>query len=111
MQYLSSKREGFRVNNAFIEGNSLFKPTNYTISVSGNVQKYNTTRRKIEIKREIRDRFSILKENSNNVLYLMEHHADLHELLERILQIKHETGELPLLMHFRKEKTKEINLL
>ena len=100
---LLNKRGAFRTRDISINRNSFFKPADYTISVSGTVQKYNTTRRKIEIKKEIRERFPILKDNFSEVAYIMEHHAELHELLERILQIKSETGELPALIRFRKQ--------
>ena len=102
MHNLENKRGSFCIKRALLGKNDYFKPTNYTISVSGIVQKYNTTRRKIEIKREIRDRFPILKDNTVELAYVMEHHTELHELLERILQIRGETGELPTILSFRK---------
>ncbi len=109
MYNLASKRGRFSVRGVLLERNSYFKPTNYTVFVSGIVQKCNTTRRKIEIKREIRDRFPILKDNNIEIAYIMEHHAELHELLERILQIRSETGELPTILSFRRflEEEKE----
>ncbi|MBI4154830.1 hypothetical protein HY498_01950 [Candidatus Woesearchaeota archaeon] len=102
--YKINKREEFRKRDVILESNSFFKDVNFNVFVSGNVQKYNTTRRKIEVKKEIRDRFPVLNDNSKEIFYFMEHYAILDQLLHRVLEIKKETGELPLIMGFQKKK-------
>jgi len=99
--YNINKNGEFRKRDVILESNGFFKDVNFNIFVSGMVQKYNTTRRKIEVKKEIRDRFPVLNDNNKEISYFMEHYADLDQLLHRVLEIKKETGELPLIMRFK----------
>ncbi|MBI4154879.1 hypothetical protein HY498_02225 [Candidatus Woesearchaeota archaeon] len=68
--------------------------------VKGSVQNYDNGRKKIEIKKEIRLIFDSF--DDNETFYSMEFHKDIEKAIERLKQIYEETGQIPLLLNFRR---------
>ena len=75
------------------------------IKIKGTVQKYDNGRKKIEVKKEIKQIFDILDES--DLFYIMECHYDLEKAIERLKEIHHETGQLPVFLNFKKIKEEQ----
>jgi len=72
------------------------------IRVKGIVQKYDSGRKKIEVKKEIKQIFNISEESNLN--YIMEHYYDLEKAIDRLKEIFEETKQLPVFLNFQKIK-------
>lgn len=70
------------------------------IKVKGVVQRYDSGRKKIEVKKEIKQIFNISEES--NLHYIMEHHQDIEKAVERLKEIYNETKQLPIFLNFKK---------
>mgnify|MGYP001563187536 FL=1 len=70
------------------------------LKVKGRVQNYDSGRKKIEIKKEIRIIYGLL--NENEIDYSMEHYSDVTEAVERLKEIYEAYGVIPTLLHFQK---------
>lgn len=79
-------------------------PIRDSIRVNG-VVSWNEGRRRIAIKKPIRDRFNELNNRSENIYYTMELHLDKDALLNRINE-HIEQGIFPVLLFFHKKERK-----
>lgn len=70
------------------------------ISVKGVIQNYDNGRKKIEVKKEIKQLFELVEDAQ--FYYVMEHHFELEKAIERLKEIYNENGKVPLLLNFLK---------
>ena len=72
------------------------------IKVNGIVQRYDNGRKKIEVKKEIKQIFDLF--DDANFRYVMEHHYSIDKAINRIKEIYERTGKIPVLLNFEKFK-------
>ena len=68
--------------------------------IKGAVQKYDNGRKKIEVKKELKQIFDILEDSS--LFYVMEYHLDIEKAINRLREIYQETKQLPVFLNFQK---------
>ncbi len=68
--------------------------------IKGAVQKYDNGRKKIEVKKELKQIFDILEDS--NFLYIMEYHFELEKAINRLREIYQETKQIPVFLNFQK---------
>lgn len=70
------------------------------IKVKGVIQNYDNGRKKIEVKKEIKQIFDM--QEDSYLEYVMEYHYDIEKAIERLKEIYNEKGKVPVLLNFEK---------